>query len=315
MKEMENKITEMQQMVKYAENLAKSANDTLNQVQRQSQLDKEDKGLLSSINQNLSLKIQLLESELSKLKSSIPSGSDRAGLIDDYKILAHTNQVLESELESMSKELQSAKDELKIKDEKILEYEKQPSTKKNRHTRLNSSGQDSLSGLMKSLMKETQFPIITATLSSDSDKENEEYPMKYQDLLKSLDNLKAENIQLQNQLFSSNAQLKKLKIQLSQESHRVKSLQRELMQKDKEAFEEKERMSYLESYIENHQKRPSLLRSFTPLVGMISSRNESFASSPEKEQRSQTPDMLSTATYLPRFSVDPFNLPLKLKDI
>lgn len=257
-----------------------------------------------------------MESELNKLKkSSIPSFTDSASMIEDNKILEHTNQVLESELESMAKELQTVKDELKIKDRQIFEYEKQTSAKKFRNARFNSSGQDSLSGLMKSLMKETQFPIITATLSSDSDKENDEYHTKYQDLLRSSDSLKAENLQLQNQLFSSNAQIKKLKIQLSQETHRVKSLLRELMQKDKESFEEKERTSYLESYIENHQKRPSLLRSFTPFIGMLSSRNESPASSPEKEQRSQTPDLLSTAAYLPGFRQDRFKPSLKMKDI
>jgi DNA repair exonuclease SbcCD ATPase subunit len=313
-KELENSLSDMEDSLKNAEAAARSASDSLSQLQRQSQLDKEDKSLLSSINSNLNLKIQLLESELSKLRdSSIPA--ERGSLMEEYKILAHTNSVLESELEALSKELQSAKDELKSKEDKLSEYLKQSAKKQPRHSRMNSSGQDSLSGLMKSLMKETQFPIITATLSSDSDKENEEYSLKYQDLLKTIENLKAENIQLQNQLFSSNAQLKKLKIQLSQESHRVKSLQRELMEKDKEVFEEKERMSYLESYIENHSKRPTMMRSFTPMVGMLSSRNESFTSSPEKEPRSQTPDMLSTATYLPRFSSDPFSMPLKLKDI
>ncbi|CAG9336338.1 unnamed protein product [Blepharisma stoltei] len=294
------RIEDQQQQLASEQRSAAIFKEQINRLKVQNKVLTDEREILAKMNQELSIKVNDLEIDCTKFvesqRKSIRSASELSFSIDDSIKLQKKNTELEAELKKAYNDIKRFQSIIKQKDEALLKLEIKVSDYENEKRKTEryrpSISTDSLSGLIKNLVRETDQPLISAKDSPlfSNDPLNE----KYERLLDKYQRLEEQNIWLEKQLSSTQSKLKAAKNDLNEHNSHLSTLEES---KDKLADENENRFRPCSEVIKKYSLK-------TPIF--TSSPNNSNTSSPVRKinkSRSNTPEEAVTTRYSSPFSI------------
>lgn len=244
------RIEEQQEQLLFEQKSISGLKDQLSRIKVQNKVLTDEREILAKMNQDLSIKVNDLEFDCSRFIESQRKGqrstSEISFSVEETVKLQQKNQQLENEVKKYQNELKRFQTILKQKDELLLKLEIKVSEYENDKRKTDRYSTESLSGLIKNLVRESEQPLISA---KDCNQNTSDIKLKYERLVDKYQRLEEQNNLLEKQLVSAQNKLKAARTDLTEKSSHMTNLSESNVLKDREILKLTEESKVLEDKV------------------------------------------------------------------